>query len=198
MTRALHLATVLASAAAAAGSVGVCAAQPGSGRQETSLGAAVAEAWRTPFHASGRSEPWETLLGGAETDGPRTSGPFRPQSEEVQVPRPVVAFTFFASGVGHLAGSYLFFYCADNDSYRSSIAGCIVGPVIPFLAVAAPAAGSELGPRKAFKASAFGWLGGVALFSVVRLASESISNVGAGLLSGAVHGIVATAVLRRP
>jgi len=190
---------MLASVAAAAGPPAQCAAQSGSQQRGSSLSAAIEEARRTPFHADPvASTHGEAMLSWAGTGAGPVSQGLQEAPEYVSLPPPVVAFTFIASVAGNLAGSYLFFYCLDNDSYSSGIAGCIVGPIIPFLAVAAPAAGTELGPRKAFKASAFGWVGGAAAFSLTVLASDRISNAGMGLISGVVHAIVGIAVLRRP
>ena len=196
--RVLCLATVLASGAAA-GSPAECAARTGSQQQGISLSAAIGEARRSPFHAvSGSSARGEAPLSEVGIDATTVSHAFQSAPQAKNLTQPVVTFTFIASVVSHLAGSYLLFYCLDDDSYRSSIAGCIVGPIIPWPAVAAPSAGTELGAGKAFKASAFGLLGGAAMFSVTMLASDSINNIGAALISGVVHFLVATAVLRRP
>lgn len=191
-------AAVTASVATMAGSPAKSTAQWGTGHRGTSLGAAVEEARQSPFHAVAGSAPGDALLnrmGIASTPVPRA-----PQTapKDENFTKPVAAFTFIASAVSHLAGSYLLFYCLDDQSYKSSKVGCIIGPVIPFPAVAAPAAGSKLGPRKAFIASGFGWLGGAAAFSLTTVASDRINNIGAALISGAVHAIVTTAVLRRP
>jgi len=40
--------------------------------------------------------------------------------------------------------------------------------------------------------------GGAAAFSLTTVASDRINNIGAALISGAVHAIVTVAVLRRP
>lgn len=187
-----------ASVAALAGAPAECAAQPGFREHEPSLSAAIEEVRQSPFHAvagSGHREPLLSRGVIASTPAPRV---LQTAPKDEDFTKPVGAFTFIASAVSHLAGSYLLFYCLDDQSYKSSKAGCIIGPVIPFPAVAAPAAGSKLGPRKAFTASAFGWLGGAAAFSLTTLASDRINNIGAALISGAVHAIVTIAVLRRP
>lgn len=197
--RALRLAAILGCGGAAAGSPAECVAQTGSGQLGTPLGAAIEEARRSPFHAaSGPSAIDEALPVEVEGGGAKASSALQAAPQLRPLPAPVVAFTLLSAGVSHLVGSYLLFACIDDASYRSSKVGCVVGPIIPFPVVAAPAAGSELGARKAFKASAFGWLGGAALFSVTMLASDSISNIGAGLISGAAHALVTLAVLRRP
>ena len=197
--RALRLAAILGCGGAAAGPPAECAAQTGSGQRGTPLGAAIEEARRSPFHAASvPSAIDEALPAGVWGGAAKESRALQDAPQLRTLPAPVVVFTFLSAGVSHLVGSYLLFSCIDDDSYRSPIVGCIVGPVIPFPAVAAPAAGSELGARKAFTASAFGWLGGAALFSVTMLASDRLTNIGAGLISGAAHALVTLAVLRRP
>lgn len=191
-------ATVTASVAALAGSPVECAAQSGFREHGTSLSAAIEQARQSPFRAGAESVRGEPLLNRMAIPSTPVSHLLQTAPKDENFTKPVAAFTFIASAVSHLAGSYLLFYCLDNQSYKSSNAGCIIGPIIPFPAVAAPAAGSKLGPRKAFKASAFGWLGGAAAFSLTTLASDRINNFGAALISGAVHAIVTVAVLRRP
>jgi len=189
---------VTASMAALAGSPAECAAQSGFREHGTSLSAAMEQARQSPFRAMAGSARGEPLLNRMAIPSTPVSHMLQTAPKDENFTKPVAAFTFISSAVGHLAGSYLLFYCLDNQSYKSSNAGCIIGPIIPFLTVAAPAAGSKLGPRKAFKASAFGWLGGAAAFSLTTVASDRINNIGAALISGAVHAIVTVAVLRRP
>ncbi len=191
-------ATVTASVAALAGSHAECAAQPGFREYGTSLSTAIEEARRSPFRAVAGSVLGEPLLNRMAIALTPASRVLQTAPKDERFTKPVAAFTFVASAVSHLVGSYLLFYCLDNQSYKSSNAGCIVGPILPFPAVAAPAAGSEIGARKAFTASAFGWLGGAAVFSLTTVASDRINNIGAALISGAVHAIVTVAVLRRP
>jgi len=195
----MRLAAILGCGVAAAGPPAECAAQTGFGQRGTPLGAAIEEARRSPFHAASRpSAIDEALAAGVEGGAAKASSALQDAPQLRPVPGPVVGFTYLSAGVSHLVGSYLLFACIDDASYRSPKFGCIVGPIIPFPAVAAPAAGTEFGARKAFKASAFGWLGGAALFSVTMLASDRISNIGAALISGGAHALVTLAVLRRP
>ena len=196
MTGLLCLATTLASGAGVAGSPYECAAQTRSQPDAMSLSAAIEEARQSPFHALSVSGlPRKARLGGSGID----AMPFHPlqsATEDTVVTRPVVLFTFLAAATSHVAAIFLFFYCAEDDSYKRSLFGCIVGPVIPWPVVAAPAASAGVGAGKAFKASGIGLVGGAAAFALTKLASDRISHYGAGIASTLVHALITRAMLR--
>lgn len=197
MTRTLCLATALACGAGLAGSPAESAAQTGLRPHGMSLGGAIEEARRSPFHAlsglspSGDAPPGEIGIRAVSAFNPLQSAP-----EDSLVTAPVILFTFVSAAASHVAAVFLFFSCVDDDSYKSPIIGCILGPIIPWPAVAAPAASAGVGAGKAFKASAFGLLGGAAAFSLTMWASDSISRYGAGVVSTLVHALTVRAMLR--
>ena len=197
MTRVLCLAGALACGAGLAGSPAGSAAQTGAQPRGMSLSAAIEEARNSPFHAlSGLGPSGDARLGEI---GIRTESAFaalQTPPEDSIVTAPVILFTFVSAAASHVAAVFLLFSCVDDDSYRSPIIGCILGPIIPWPAVAAPAASAGVGAGKAFKASAFGLLGGAAAFSLTMWASDRISRYGAGIVSTLVHALTVRAMLR--
>ena len=197
MIRTFCLAMVLASGAGLAGSPAECAAQTGSQQPGMSLSAAIEEARRSPFHAvSGLRAPWEARLSEMGIDATPASNPLRSGSQEERFTGTIVGITLISAGVSHLAAVHLFFNCADDASHKSSVVGCIVGPLIPLPAVAIPPASVGVGAGKVFKASAYGLLGGAAAFSLTLLASERISRYGAGLIGSFIHFLTMSALIR--
>lgn len=197
MTRTLYSAIALASWAGLAGSPAESAAQTGPHAHGMSLSAAVEEVRNGPFHAMpGLGSSGDARLIGSGTQAMPAFDPLQSAPEDSLVTAPVILFTFVAAAASHVAAVFLFFSCVEDDSYKSPIVGCILGPVIPWPAVAAPAASAGVGAGKAFKASAFGLLGGAAAFSLTKLASDRISHYGAGVVSTLVHALTVRAMLR--
>ena len=191
------LTTVLVTGVLLAGSPAGSAAQTGSPPHGMSLREAIEEARQSPFHAAaGLGIPGEARPGAGDIDAMSGSHLLQSASQDTVVAPPVIVFTFFAAAASHVAGIYLLYECIEDDSYKSSIVGCILGPVIPWPLVAAPAATAGVGAGKAFKASAFGLLGGATAFSLIKLAKDDLSPYGAGILSTLVHALTVRALIR--
>lgn len=197
MTRMLFWATALASGTGLAGSPAESAAQTGSHPHGMSLSAAIGEARKSPFHAlPGLGPSGDARLSESGIQAISAFDPLQSAPEDSLVTAPVILFTFVSAAVSHVAAVFLLFSCVDDDSYKSPIIGCILGPIIPWPAVAAPAASAGIGAGKAFKASAFGLLGGAAAFSLTMWASDTISRYGAGVVSTLVHALTVRAMIR--
>lgn len=205
MTRTLGLAAVLASAAGVAGSPAGCEAQTGPQPLGMSLSIAIGEAWQSPFHAASRTggsgDARLDEIGGARPGGVGLGVSFpsytRQSTEEDEEPigRPVIVFTLAASVVSHVAAVYLISSCVESKASKRPVIGCILGPAFPVPMVAAPALSVGIDPGKAFKASAFGLLGGAAAYGLTILAKRDIERLGAVIPSSIVHFLTMRAML---
>ena len=172
-----------------------CAAQAGVDpvRKRMALGAAIAEARRSPFHAGATGAlHWN---GRANEAGIIGTAALHPHQTAPQEDHPVsagaIAAMFVLAELSHVVGGAMFRLCARNDLPR---AFCLLGPVLPVPIVALPTAFGEIGTGRAFRASAGGWLGGVAAWLLVGHATGY--SVITGLVSGLVHAGITTAILR--
>ena len=101
-----------------------------------------------------------------------------------------IAAMFVLAELSHVVGGAMFGLCATNYLNR---AFCLLGPILPVPIVALPAAFGEIGTGRAFRASAGGWLGGVAAWLLVGDATGHSAIT--GLVSGLVHAGLTTAIL---
>lgn len=198
MIRTSGLAAVLASAAGMAGSPAGCEAQAGSQPPAMSLSIAIEEARRSPLHAASRaggglggSRPGRIGFGASFPSHARQST----EEDEELVTRPVIVFTLAATAVSHIAAVYLISSCVDSKASNRPVIGCILGPAFPVPMVAAPALSVGIGAGKAFKASAFGLLGGAAAFGLTMWAKSDIKRFGAVIPSVIVHFLTTRAML---
>ena len=200
MIRTVCLATVIGSGIGLAVSPGECAAQTGSRQQGMSLGSAIEEARRSPFHAV------------APPAGPEAARLSRPGIEPAAVSSPdqlvprmahtdpwVAGFTFLSAGLSHMAATYLFFNCALDQGFDSSAAKCALASIVPLAAVPAPAVLTGAGLGKAMGASVAGLGGGAAAYLATLLITQGIDNANpifAAVASGAVHAAIVNRLLR--
>ena len=172
-----------------------CAAQAGADpvRERMSLGAAMAEARRSPFHAGATgARHWNGRANEAGVVGTAAPRPHQTApGEEHPMSGGAIAATFVLAELSHVLGGAMLYLCARNDLPR---AFCLLGPVLPVPIVALPTAFGEIGTGRAFRASAGGWLGGVAAWLLVGHATGY--SVITGLVSGLVHAGITTAILR--
>ena len=198
--RDLCLATVLASGIGLAGWPAECAAQTGSQQQGMSLRAAIEEARGSPFHAAATvAGPGEARLSQAGIDAEPASNRFQPEPRTESAGASTVALTYVAAGLSHMAATYLFWRCANDEGYDSSAAGCAAASIVPLVVVPAPAALAGAGLGRSLGASAVGLGAGAAAYLAAMLTTEGISNanpVVAGFVSGAVHAGVVNALVR--
>ena len=181
-----------------AGGSAECAAQTraDSTREGLSLGAAIAEARRSPFHSGARGGgPGH----GQEAGVVGTAAAYRHLSlpGEAEPGRRVsFGLTLTIAELSHLVGAYMFLSCGYG---RAPAAFCFLGPLLPLPVVALPATTSGVDAGSALEASVVGWLGGAAAFMVTGYITEQISNVNffaSALVSGLVHAGITTAMVR--
>jgi len=200
MIRALCLATVLGSGIGLAGSPGECAAQSGSQQQGMSLGSAIGEALRSPFHAAPAAVgPEAARLSRPENDPAAASSPDQLVPRMAHTDPWVAGFTFASAGLSHMAATYLFWDCALDEGFDSSAAKCALASIVPLVAVPAPSVLTGAGLGRAMGASAAGLGGGAAAYLAAMLVSEGIDNanpVFASLASSAVHAAIVNRLLR--
>lgn len=203
MTRTLCLATVLASGIGLAGWPAQCAAQADHKRQGMSLGAAVEEARRSPFHAAATvAEPGEARMSRLGLDTAPEPQLYQPGPQVAHVDPRIPWLTYVTAGVSHLAATYLFWTCAMDEGFDSSVwsaTQCLTAPIVPLVTVPAPAMLAGAGLGKSLGASAAGLGGGAAAYLVAMLITEQVGNadpIVAGIASGAVHAAVVNRMLR--
>ena len=165
------------------------------------LGQAIAEAARSPLRPGG----WSVGYVGAPARIPVAGARFGISSTDPAgdlAPAPdtiaagVVGFTFIGSMVSHFATAYTLKDACGFSRQRMRIPppGCWAAPLIPWGLVGAPAASAGLG-AKAFRASGYGALAGVAAFVITQW--RGVTNpYGSSLISGFVHFVVAQALFR--
>ena len=169
-----------------------CRAQTGADpvRERMSLGAAMAEARRSPFHAGATgARHWNGRANEAGVVGTAALYPYQTApGEEHPLGGASIAATFVLAELSHLAVGFLVAVC------QSGATACYVGTFLPLPVVALPAALTEIGTGRALLASGGGWLGGAAAF--LMTADATGNPYAAGLVSGLVHAGLTTAILR--
>ena len=105
----------------------------------------------------------------------------------------VVGFTLIASMASYFATAYTLKDTCDFMGLDMA-AGCWAAPLIPWGLVGAPAASAGYG-AKAFRASGYGALAGVAAFFITQWQTSS-NAYGSSLVSGFIHFAVTQALLR--
>ena len=169
-----------------------CAAQTRADpvRERMSLGVAMAEARRSPFHAGATgARHWNGRTNEAGVVGTAALHPYQTAPrEEHPMSGGAIAATFVLAELSHLAVGFLVAVCGSGAT------ACYVGTFLPLPVVALPAALTEIGTGRAFRASAGGWLGGAAVF--LMTAEATGKPIAAGLVSGLVHAGLTTAILR--
>ena len=173
-----------------------CRAQAGADpvRERMSLGAAMAEARRSPFHAGATgARHWNGRANEAGVVGTATPRPYQTApGEEHPMSGGAIAATFVLAELSHFVlGLFLAFGC-DYDVDPEAF--CFLGAVLPLPVVAIPAAVGGVGARRAVGASAGGWLGGLAAFLLTAHATDNFFIT--ALVSGLVHAGITTAILR--
>lgn len=203
-TRSMGKATLLFLAAGLgtlAGGPAECAAQTGteSGPERPSLGAAIAEARRSPFHAgtaggTGTLDLSHRGTGGASWYYPQELEP----QEEAAFRGPAVGATFIVAEASHLLAALGLWYCVESGA--SSIA-CFLPASLALPAVALPAAKSGVSVGKAVFASTVGLAGGIGAFALTMMGTDAMFNdpsfIASGVVSGLVHAGITTMIARR-
>lgn len=171
------------------------------GGTAASLGQAIAEAARSPLRPGGQAvgydgTPVQIPIGGARFVAPPTNlaGDLAARATDT-IAASVVGFTLIGSMVSYFATAYTL-TAADACDFMTlhMAAGCWAAPLIPWGLVGAPAASAGYGP-KAFRASGYGALAGVAAFFITQWKTSS-NAYGSSLVSGFLHFVVTQAFLR--
>ena len=175
-----------------AGGSAECAAQAGADpvRERRSLGAAIAEARRSPFHAGATgAQHWNGRANEAGSVGTTALHPYQTaRAEEHPLSGASIAATLVLAELSHLAVAFMVAVCGSGAT------ACYVGTVLPLPVVALPAVVGEIGTGRALGASGGGWLGGAAAFLMIGHATGK--PFAAGLVSGLVHAGLTIAILR--
>ena len=160
-------------------------------RETSALSAAMAEALRSPFHAT----PMPTTLG--DLGSPHSHPALDPgtgRADGTLSRGRVFALTAIGAVVGHSIGWYWFLYCWDRCP--GNLIRILVGPLA--VAVVGPTVGSAIAGgdvSDSLGGSALGMVGSLAVYYGIFAAGFDFGP--AFLLSSLVHAGIATAVVTR-
>ena len=175
------------------------AQSPVPGGTAASLGQAIAEAARSPLRPGGQAVGYDGTpllipIGGARLDVPPTSlaGDLAAPATDTIAPG-VVGFTLIGSMVSYFATAYTLKDACGFESLHMA-PGCWAAPLFPWGLVGAPAASAGYG-GKAFRASGYGTLAGVAAFFITQW-RRMMNAYGSSLVSGFLHFVVTQTFLR--